>query len=149
MNRVKCSPRHRNNRPNVANGLNQIFNELMNSTLGDIIQPEVHTKRPFVNIREDDDQIILEMALPGVHKEEVDISTEKKQLIISKKESEVEVKQEFKRREFDYSSFKRVFNIPNSINIAEINASFDAGILKVTLPKREDAKIISKKIDIV
>lgn len=149
MNRVNCNPRFRKARPNVANGLNQIFNELMNSTLGDIIQPEVSSKRPFVNIREDEDQITLEMALPGVNKEDVDISTEKKQLIISKKKSEVEVKEDFKRKEFDYSSFERIFNIPNSINIAEINASFEAGILKITLPKKEDAKIISKKIEIV
>ena len=97
---------------------------------------------PAVNIKETKDQFILELAIPGMKKSDFNIDVDNKVLSIS---SEIETKNEesdeqFTRREFGYSSFKRTFSLPDSVNSDQIQASYTDGILKIDLPKREEAK---------
>ena len=97
---------------------------------------------PAVNIKETNNEFILELAIPGMKKSDFIIDVENKILSISSevtKESE-EKDEIYTRREFGYSSFKRTFTLPDSIESDNVKASYEDGILMVTLPKREEAK---------
>ena len=105
------------------------------------------TNTPAVNIKETDNDFILEVAAPGKVKEDFVLSLDHDVLTISteeKKENE-EVKDNYTRREFSYASFKRSFKLPQTINKKEINATYTNGILNVVLPKREEDKVKPKR----
>jgi len=97
---------------------------------------------PAVNIKETPNDFILELAIPGMKKSDFIIDVENKILSISSEVTkEHEEKDEiYTRREFGYSSFKRTFTLPDSIESDKVKASYEDGILMVTLPKREEAK---------
>lgn len=97
---------------------------------------------PAVNIKENADEFFLEIAVPGMKKSDFNIDLDNKILSISSetKESFEDSKENYTRREFGYSSFKRTFTLPDTIEFDKINAEYTDGILKVHLPKREEAK---------
>lgn len=97
---------------------------------------------PKVNIRETADEYFVEMAVPGMKKSDFKIELENKTLIISNEtKEEKETKEEnYSRREFGYSSFKRSFSLPETIDEEKIKAEYHDGILSIHLPKREEAK---------
>lgn len=97
---------------------------------------------PAVNIKETNEAFVLELAIPGMKKSDFIIDVENKILSISS-EIKNEVKDEnenYTRREFGYSSFKRTFTLPDSVESDKVKATYNDGILMVTLPKREEAK---------
>lgn len=97
---------------------------------------------PAVNIKETSDNFILELAIPGMKKSDFTIDVENKVLSIAsevKRENE-ETKENYTRREFGYSSFKRTFTLPDIVESHKVKATYKDGILMVTLPKREEAK---------
>ena len=95
---------------------------------------------PAVNIRETNDEFVIELAAPGLKKEDFSISLEDNQLTIKREETESS-EVNYNRREFNYASFKRSFNLNKQmINQAEISAEYEQGVLSLTLPKREEAK---------
>ena len=106
---------------------------------------------PAVNIREDEKNYILDLAIPGIDKKDMKIELNEDLLIISseaKKESE-ENKDGYKRKEFSYSAFCRSFYVPENVNREKIDANYKDGILTVSLPKEEEEKNkITKKIEI-
>ncbi|MBC2839946.1 Hsp20/alpha crystallin family protein [Robiginitalea sp. SC105] len=96
---------------------------------------------PAVNIREGETDFTLELAVPGQKKDDFIIEVDDRVLTISmehKNEKEEEV-QGYTRREFWYSNFKRAFTLPDSVNEEGIEANYEAGILRFTLPKKEEA----------
>jgi len=95
---------------------------------------------PAVNIMEDEKGYTIEVAAPGIARKEFNIEVDNDVLTISTelKESKDEKKQNFLRREFNYRSFKRSFELPETIDQGEIKASHDSGILTLTLPKKEE-----------
>lgn len=97
---------------------------------------------PAVNIKENADEFFLEIAVPGMKKSDFNIDLDNKILSISSetKEEHEETKENYTRREFGYSSFKRTFTLPDTIESDKIKAEYKDGILKVHLPKREEAK---------
>ncbi|MCB4799536.1 Hsp20/alpha crystallin family protein [Neotamlana laminarinivorans] len=97
---------------------------------------------PKVNIKEEADAFIVEMAVPGLKKEDFNIDIDNYNLSISAElnEENEEENKSYTRREFGYSSFKRTFVLPETIDEAKINASYNNGVLKIHLPKREEAK---------
>lgn len=97
---------------------------------------------PAVNIKETNDQYVLELAIPGMKKSDFSIEVDNKVLSISSEaKTENQVNDEFyTRREFGYSAFKRTFTLPDTVESENVNASYADGILMVTLPKREEAK---------
>ncbi len=106
---------------------------------------------PAVNIKENKDEFFLEIAVPGMKKSDFNIDVENKTLSISsEKEEQYEEKEEnYTRREFGYSSFKRTFTLPDTVESDAIKAQYKEGILTVHLPKREEAKEKpAKRIDI-
>ncbi len=97
---------------------------------------------PAVNIKETNEAFVLELAIPGMKKSDFIIDVENKILSISSEvKNEVEEENEnYTRREFGYSSFKRTFTLPDSVESDKVKATYKDGILMVTLPKREEAK---------
>ncbi len=97
---------------------------------------------PKVNIRETADAFWVEMAVPGMKKSDFHIDLDNQLLSISTelKREEESKEENYTRREFGYSSFKRTFTLPESVDDSKINASYNDGILNIHLPKKEEAK---------
>ncbi|MEZ4792824.1 MAG: Hsp20/alpha crystallin family protein [Gelidibacter sp.] len=97
---------------------------------------------PAVNIKENKDEYYLEIAVPGMKKSDFNIDVDNKVLSISSEKSEEHIDNEenYTRREFGYSSFKRTFTLPDAVESEKIKAQYKDGILTVHLPKREEAK---------
>ena len=128
---------HRTNNNWLPSLIDEMFN---NDYMGGTSQVN---KRfiPAVNVSELEDKFQLEMSIPGFNKEDVEIEVDKDLLTIS---SEIENKEEetteqFTRREFSKHSFKRAFNIPETVNQENIDATYENGILTISLPKKEEA----------
>lgn len=119
-----------------------LFEELFNNFLKDETGiTSVRSAKPAVNILEEQDRYVLELAVPGIKKEDIDIKIEDKQLIICslKENKDEETKENFIRMEYNFESFKRVFSLPDTVNSNEINAEYTDGILKLNLKKKEEA----------
>ncbi|HPE42469.1 MAG TPA: Hsp20/alpha crystallin family protein [Bacteroidales bacterium] len=99
---------------------------------------------PAVNVKENNDEITIEVAAPGLKKEDFKLDYDNGRLTISsEKEEQFEEKEGEKitRREFSYRSFQRSFSVPETVvNVDKIAAKYSDGILKLTLPKREEVK---------
>lgn len=108
------------------------------------------TSVPSVNIQETEENFLVEVAAPGRSREDFQIELDNEILTISsedKKENEVkENNGKYTRREFSYSSFKRSFSLPETIDSEKIAATYKNGVLEITLPKKEEAKAQPKRM---
>ena len=99
------------------------------------------TSLPAVNIRQDENNFEVEVAAPGLAKEDFKVQVENNVLTIS---SEKELENEdrgYTRREFGYGAFRRTFTLPeNQVDVEKVNASYNNGILHILLPKRVEVK---------
>jgi HSP20 family protein len=105
--------------------------------------PGPNASLPAVNVKETDDDYLVEVAAPGMDKKDFKINYQNNVLTISsEKEVEKEEKEgDFKRREFNFQSFQRSFTIPGSeVNSDKISADYVDGVLNIKLPKQEAAK---------
>jgi len=105
---------------------------------------------PPVDVYESNDNIILKVDLPEVNQDDVDISVQGNTLTIRgerKRENEVQEK-DYYRMERSYGTFMRSFSLPNTVDAEKIDANFSQGVLKVTLPKREESKPKQIKVKI-
>jgi len=130
------------NKPSTA--LANVIDEVMNTNFRDIINAEFSGQRPSVNIFEEDEAFGIELAVPGMHKEDFEIKVEKDQLIIRAKKTKnaesTDTKTKYRRREFNFNSFSRSFHLSDQIDTEKINAKYENGVLKVVLDKKEEAK---------
>ena len=103
---------------------------------------------PSVNIKEFDSQFEIELAVPGMKKDDFEIEVEDGVLSISstQEEEQFNEKGKFTRREFSYSSFRRSFTLPDSVNPTKIDATYKEGVLLVLLPKQKEAQPQTKKL---
>lgn len=97
---------------------------------------------PAVNIIENKDEFVIEVAAPGLEKKDFTVDLNNNLLTIS---SQKELKNEentdkFMRREFSYTSFRRSFSLPETADSNKIKASYKEGILTINIPKKEEAK---------
>ncbi|MDR2840100.1 MAG: Hsp20/alpha crystallin family protein [Paludibacter sp.] len=102
-----------------------------------------NTTLPAVNIKEDESAFKVELAAPGIDKEDFKIELNANALKVSsekKVESETAEGEFFTKREFSYQSFSRAFTLPQTADSDRIEANYEKGILTVTIPKKEDAK---------
>lgn len=98
---------------------------------------------PAVNVMENNDNFLIDIAAPGLEKKDFHINLENNLLTISSEKeykSEEEKDGKFVRREFGYSSFKRSFTLPESIMADKIEANYKDGVLRIYIPKKEEAK---------
>lgn len=108
---------------------------------------------PSVNVKETETNYEIEMAVPGLKKEDFKINIDRNILTISSESQteneERDEKKNYTRREFNYQSFTRSFTMPSDIvDVEHIEAKYDNGILKLAVPKREIAKKEVKTIEI-
>lgn len=97
---------------------------------------------PAVNITEQKDEYLVSLAAPGMKKEDFKIDVDGNMLTISseKEEKKEEKGKKFTRKEYNYSSFSRTFTLPEEINKEKIDAKYEDGVLKIALPRKEEAK---------
>jgi HSP20 family protein len=124
-----------------------VFNQLFNRELVDWNNAGFSAEDstlPAVNILEDENSIQLEVAAPGMKREDFKIDLDRNRLTISadvNNESTVNNAERYSRKEFSYRSFRRLFHIPvETIDGDKIQAAYKDGILLLTLPKREELK---------
>jgi HSP20 family protein len=110
--------------------------------------PSFSSTVPAVNIKELDSQFEIELAVPGMNKDDFEIEVEDGVLSISstQEEEQVNEKGKFTRREFSYSSFRRSFSLPDSVDPTKIDATYKEGVLLVLLPKHKEAQPQPKKL---
>ena len=96
-------------------------------------------KVPAVNITEQKNEYLVSLAAPGLKKENFKINVDGNMLTISseKEENKEEKDKKFTRKEYSYSSFSRCFTLPEEINQAKIEAKYEDGVLKISLPRKE------------
>lgn len=102
--------------------------------------------KPATNIVEYDNNYELNLAIPGLEKEDIKINLEDNVLTVSseKENKNEEEKVNYSRMEYAYHNFSRSFTIPKTVNAEKINADYKNGVLNIILPKIEEAKL--KKI---
>jgi len=125
-------------RPYYSNGFSRFADELFKG-IENHIGAESTSQVPKVNISEDKEAFYLEFAAPGLKKEDFNIKVEKQTLLISA-QSDTDEKINYKRKEFGYNKFERSFELPLSADHENISANYEAGILKVTVPKKPDSQ---------
>src|SRR5690606_15042643 len=97
---------------------------------------------PATNIEETDKSFIIEMAAPGLQKKDfhVEVKDNVLEIRVEKEKEEKEKKKNYRRREYSYYSFNRSFTLPETVKTEDILASYEDGILKLTIPKSEEAR---------
>ena len=128
------------------------YASLFNNFFGNLDRLDTNTdfagSLPAVNVKEVENGFHIELAAPGLKKEDFKISVHENVLSISaeqKQESE-QKEEKYTRKEFNYSSFKRSFTLPKTIDGEKIQAAYTDGILKIELPKKEEAKAKEPKL---
>jgi HSP20 family protein len=122
-----------------------MVNNLFDNDLGDFFGKRFSD--PAANIIENNDSFRLEIAVPGLNKDDFRINLENNILTISA-ELEDEKREEgknYSRKEFYYGSFSRAFTLPKTIDLEKIKADYQNGILCITLPKKDEARVDTKK----
>jgi HSP20 family protein len=120
--------------------INKWIDTLFNTTLADAMGTDFTVSSPAVNVVEEDAHYNMHLAAPGLEKKDFNIRIENDYLVISaekKTEMEETVKPKFTRREFNYTSFKRSFQLDDQINREGITAAYENGVLNITLPKKD------------
>jgi HSP20 family protein len=105
---------------------------------------------PPVDVYEDEHSITLKIEVPGIDEKEIDVSVENNTLTVRGQRSfEKDEKEEnFQRLERMYGSFTRSFTLPNTVDLEQVTAQYDKGMLKVRLAKRAEAKPKQIKVNI-
>jgi HSP20 family protein len=131
--------------------LPSLFNGLFEGNWSDFSSSNfssTNTSLPAVNIRENNNTYVIEVAVPGMKKNDFKINYDNGLLTISseKKEENKEDDNKYTRHEFSYQSFQRTFNISeNMVDSNKIEAKYNDGILHIALPKKEETKLKSAK----
>ena len=124
----------------AIHGIGQLVEKMINKDLSDVRFEDIFTHQsPAVNIQESDAQYLMDIAAPGMQKKDFEIQIDNNLLIVSakRKKEEDQENDNFYRREFNYREFKRSFRLPDSVESNKISASYENGILRISLPKTE------------
>lgn len=135
-----------NNRTrNTAPYFNNVFDNLFSDALAKHNNIE---KSPRVNISENEGAYIIDVAAPGLNKEDFQINLKKDVLSVwvELKPTESEVVKEYTCKEFEYKSFARSFNLPDTADSDKITAAYQDGILNISIAKKDDSKLQHKEI---
>lgn len=133
-------------RENYSPTWSSFFNDFLNRDWFDWNNQNyslTNTTIPAVNIKETENDFEVDMAAPGMNKEDFKIELNNNVLTISsEKQTENETKEgkNVTRREFSYQSFSRSFTLPAIVETDQISAKYENGLLRVNIPKKEEAK---------
>ncbi|MBS7565020.1 Hsp20/alpha crystallin family protein [Mucilaginibacter sp. Bleaf8] len=132
-------------------GLMPEFTDIFESFFNDSFMADrLITRVPAVNISETPEEYHVELAAPGLNKQDFKISTERNMLTVAveQRSENAESSKKYNKREFSYSSFVRSFTLPESADDSRIEATYTDGVLQLSIPKKEEAKSISRQIEI-
>lgn len=105
---------------------------------------------PPVDVYEDEHNVTLKIEVPGIDEKDLDIRVENNTLTVhGERKFEKEEKEEnYRRVERQYGSFTRSFTLPNTVNADEVKADYEKGVLKISLPKKPEAKPKQIKVNL-
>jgi HSP20 family protein len=128
-------------------GFTDVFDSIFNDTF---FSDRMMSRVPAANISESKDHYHVELAAPGLQKEDFKLSLDRDVLSISVEQNlENDSKERnFNKREFSYTSFVRSFTLPESADVNGIEAKYENGVLCINILKREEAKQQSRQIEI-
>jgi HSP20 family protein len=129
-------------RPSSFVSFPSLVENFLNNNFENVVSPNFYNTLPAVNVIENENGFKLELAAPGLKKEDFKINVAENVLTISaeKKAENEEKTEKYTRKEFSYGSFKRSFTLAKSIDGEKINATYADGVLAIELPKKEEAK---------
>ena len=118
-----------------------VFPAILGNFLNDFerVAPAHQQSFPAVNILETEESFQIELAAPGLKKEDFKVNIHENTLTIST-EKTIETTGKYNRREFNFSTFKRSFTLPKTVDSEQIVATYTDGVLGLALPKKEEAK---------
>lgn len=131
--------------------VNPWFSDVFDSIINDsFLNERFLNKVPAVNIAETENEFHIELAVPGLKKEDFKISLDKNVLSVSaeKKTENVDETKKYSKREYSYNSFVRSFTLPETADQSKIEAEYTDGVLKLNVAKKEEAKIQSREISV-
>jgi len=133
----------------LQNRLNSIFNDFARPE-GEQETLSMGSFIPPVDVYEDAQQLVLKLEVPGIKQEDLDVRMENQTLTVKgERKFECDEKEEnFHRIERRYGSFARSFTLPQTVDTAAAKASYDAGVLTISLAKKEAAKPKQVKIEV-
>lgn len=121
---------------------NNVFPSLMNEFFNEDFRMNLINRNhsiPSVNSVENNESFEIDLAVPGMKKDDFTIELNDKILVISSDNSNYDQNERTRLNEFNYSSFQRSFRVPESVELDKIKANYKNGILKIKLPKRKDS----------
>ena len=120
-----------------------VFNDLFDTDF----MPKCNATAPAINVKESDNAYTVELAAPGMKKEDFNVHINDEGNLIIKMESKNEKKEE--DREFSYSKFEQTLILPDDVKKEDIKAKVEHGVLTIELPKLVEEKVkLSRQIDI-
>ncbi|MGM0451584.1 MAG: Hsp20/alpha crystallin family protein [Thermodesulfobacteriota bacterium] len=133
-------------KPTLQNEINRLFDEMLPATERD--QTGFFNWQPSVDTVEKDNAIEIRAELPGIKKDDISIDVRNNVLTLSgERNYDEDVNEEnFYRRERFYGKFQRAFTLPDNVDADKIDAQFEEGVLKITVPKTEESQ--TKKIEV-
>ena len=130
--------KYKNQRPSL---FNLFFDDFATKELVNNTKPMARV--PKANIIENENSFEIQLAAPGATKDDFKVEIDDDLLKISSEiqSSELEKKKTFHRKEFSYQSFARSFRLPDNVDSNKIEASYERGVMTITLPKTKDSKV--------
>jgi len=139
--------------------LDQEFRDLFRETFGDMFRPwhsalarrrwpEMKMFTPAVDVRENENEYVISADVPGLEKDDLEVSISEGRVIISgeKREEKKKEAEDYLSMERSYGSFRRTIPLPSSVDEDSVEAQFKNGVLQVRLPKTEQAR--GKRVDV-
>jgi len=137
----------------VDNGRTKSFDPWVNNLFDGLFGESLHSGRslakfPSVNVAESEKAFHVDFAIPGFSKDDFKISVEDDVLTVSgeRKTENTEETKKYSRKEFNYTSFKRAFTLPQNVDVEKIEANYKDGILSLEVVKTEEQKPAVKEI---
>jgi len=144
MTLVKFNPEKNNA---LLPGFNDVFESIFNDTF---FNDRMVIRVPAANISETPEKYHVELAAPGLKKGDFKLSLDRNVLNISveRRSENNDNQKNYTKREFSYSSFVRSFTLPESADQNSIDATYRDGVLQIDIAKKEEAKFVSRQIEI-
>jgi HSP20 family protein len=146
MTLVKLDSAPKNN-VSLMPGFNDVFDSIFNDTF---FNDRLTARVPAANISESEDHYHVELAAPGLKKEDFKINLDRNVLNISVEQQHEQhsTNRNYSKKEYSYNSWVRSFTLPDGANPEQIDATYTDGVLKLDIGKREEAKMVRRQIEI-
>ena len=128
--------------------MNRLFRETQGNSQDESLTSSSFA--PAVDVYEDEHNVTLKIEVPGIEEKDIDVRLENNTLTVhGERKIEKEEKEEnYRRVERQYGSFTRTFNLPPTVDAEKVQADYDKGVLKITLPKKAEAKPKQVKVNV-